>query len=149
MFDGRCLLGLLGLLALPSDDSEDSSESVSCGGVQYPVPVRESDSVLVVPLRGDRYNRCVQGLMFNGAMPFSPLLWRLAMPSGPFLPQTPFSLSRMGHYGQTQTPKTGTAQRTKHSPICFRNILVESLAESVSHECPLMSSLSRGQKWDT
>ena len=40
------------------------------------------------------------------------------------------SLSRMGHYGQTRTPKTGTVHRTMHSPICFRNILVESLVDS-------------------
>ena len=72
------------------------------------------------------------GREFWEAMPFRPLLWRLAMPSGPFsLPSLRlFSLSRMGHYGQTRTPKTGTVHRTMHSPICFRNILVESLVES-------------------
>ena len=31
--------------------------STTASSVQCPVPVRESDSVLVVPLRGDRYNR--------------------------------------------------------------------------------------------
>ena len=66
-----------------------------------------------------------------------------------FLKLLKLSPSRMGHYGQTRTPKTGTVHRTMHSPICFRNILVESLVESVSHECPQMSSLSRGRKWDT
>ena len=94
------------------------------------------------------------GRKFREAMPFSPLLWHLAMPSGPFRLFRPsslrlLSLSRMGHYGQTRTPKTGTVHRTMHSPICFRNILVESLVESVSHECPQMSSLSRSRKWDT
>ena len=50
-----------------------------------------SDSVLAVLLREDRYNDTIDAkdiidALFSGAMPFSPLLWRLAMPSGPFRP---------------------------------------------------------------
>ena len=72
---------------------------------------------------------------FRETMPFSPLLWRLAMPLGHFRLFRPFLLQAflpisLGHYGQTRTPKTGTVHRTKHSPICLRNILVESLVES-------------------
>ena len=65
-------------------------------------------------------------------MPYSPLLWRLAMPFGPFGPFLPMAFLpfSLGHYGQSQTPKTGTVHRTKYSPISFRNILVESLVES-------------------
>ena len=136
---GDAFWAFLSLLGLSSDDITDSSDSVSWGSIHCPVPVRVSDSVLAVLFN---ITHCLQGILtLLGLCPTLPIFLKL--------PKLSPSLSRMGHYGQSRTPKTGTVHRTRHSPISFRNILVESLAESVSHECPLMSSLFEGRKWDT
>ena len=41
-----------------------------------------------------------------------------------------FSLSRMGHYGQSRTPKTGTVHRTTQPYHFYEIFLLESLVES-------------------